>query len=345
MKRKILVALAAAVTLLGAGLAGCSASPGGGSTGGSSQSVTWYSGFQATDAQPIIDAFKAKTGISVNFLTGTTADLEARLQQELAAGRPTADVINLTDYGFVQQLQQANELSKIPADISSGYPQAYVDPNGYYFSTRVTVIPIAYNTNLVKGADIPTTWTDLLKPFWKGDKIVLGSAHTNNTNFISDWQMAQKYGDSFLTQLGQQGVSILPHSGDEVNAVLSGQYAAAIVSDDAAWPQIENGAPIALSYPTDGVGNYVDYNAAINGTGGNPAAAQQFLDFLSSPEAGALLAKTGAYSTAPDVAVTPSARPALSTLNLFPSDAATVQKWVAAKNDYLDFLATSLGDH
>lgn len=339
MKRRF-TAIVIAALLAMAGVTSCSSS--GNQSGG--ETITWYSGWQATDAQPIVDAFKKKTGISVSFYTGTTASLWARVQQEVSAGRPTADVYSLTSLDFVDEMKKNDWVNPMPQPIVANFPKRYQDPDGYWFSSRVTVIPIVYNTQRVTGGDIPQTWQDLLKPLWSNGKIVLGSAKTNNTNFISAWQLGQAFGDQYLTDLGKQQPGVLQHSGDQVNAVISGQYDAAVMSDDAAWPQIVNGAPVAVSYPKEGVPNYIDYNVIMKTKNGNADGAAKFSEFLASEEGGRLTAQTGAYSTVPGVPPQPPQRPALDTLNLMPSAPDVVRKWVAGKADYLQFLATSVGD-
>src|SRR6202012_2894128 len=46
-------------------------------------------------------------------------------------------------------------------------PQAIL-PHGEWVGTRLNVFVYAYNTNLVKKADLPKTYQDLLNPKWKG---------------------------------------------------------------------------------------------------------------------------------------------------------------------------------
>jgi iron(III) transport system substrate-binding protein len=134
----------------------------------SGTSLTWYSTIQAQDAQPLLDAFKAKTGITVNLYTAATPDLFQKFEQEEASGRSTASVFSTTNGTNVRAATDEGYLAKLPASIAKGFPTADIDPSNYWFATRVTVMGFAYNTQLVTGSNVPKTWTDLLKPFWKG---------------------------------------------------------------------------------------------------------------------------------------------------------------------------------
>jgi iron(III) transport system substrate-binding protein len=328
MKHKIprLVATVIAVGTTAVVLAACSsASPAtkpSSSSGPdlSGTSLTWYSTIQAQDAQPLIDAFKAKTGITVNLYTAATPDLFQKFEQEEASGRHTASVFSTTNGTNVRAATDEGYLSKLPATISKGFPTADIDPQNYWFATRVTVIGFAYNTQLVTGKNVPKTWKDLLKPFWKG-KLNITDPQLTTTGYFVDWQLskAKGLGLSYLKKLGAQKPAIVAHTGQQVNNVIAGDEYAAITSDDAVWPEIQTGAPIKMVYPSNGVADYTDYNSLVKGAP-NKAGAEAFLEFLASPAAGKLFAAGGAYSPLPSVAPAPSGRPSLKSLKLLPSD-------------------------
>ncbi|HEY1531427.1 MAG TPA: extracellular solute-binding protein [Galbitalea sp.] len=330
MKRKFprLVASSAAVITVAVLLAACSSgTPASKTTASASSgpnlsgtSLTWYSTIQAQDAQPIIDAFKAKTGVTVNLYTAATPDLFQKFEQEEASGRHTASVFSTTNGTNVRAATDEGYFSPLPASIAKTFPKADIDPANKWFATRVTVMAFAYNSQLVTGSNVPKTWTDLLKPYWKG-KLNITDPQLTTTGYFIDWQLSQAkgLGLSFLKKLGAQKPAIVAHSGQQVNNVIAGDEYAAITSDDAVWPEIATGAPIKMVYPSKGVGDYTDYNSLVKG-GPNQAGAKAFLEFLASETTGKLFAAGGAYSPLPSVAAAPAGRPALKSLNLFPAD-------------------------
>jgi iron(III) transport system substrate-binding protein len=66
--------------------------------------VSWYTSTPIALAQQLADKFQRDTGIKVQLLrTGGQAVLR-RLQQEIAAGRPGADVMTMSDAGAANGL-------------------------------------------------------------------------------------------------------------------------------------------------------------------------------------------------------------------------------------------------
>lgn len=312
-------ALAVAAAVVAAALAGCS-SNGAGSTGVVNKTLTWYSTIQAQDAQPLLNAFKQQTGITVNLYTTATPTLWQKFAQEESSGRHTASVFSTTNGQNVQDGVDKGYLAKLPSTITSSYPSDDVTNGGYSIATRITIMGIVYNTKLVTGANVPKTWSDLLKPFWK-NKITVSDPQLTTTGYFTDYQLLQdkSLGMSYLKSLGAQKVKIEAHSGQQVNDVIDGDAYAAITSDDAVWPEVQTGAPVKMVYPSEGVGNYADYNSIVKNAP-NKSGAEKFVKFLASTDAGELFAKSGAYSPLPAVKPLPSGRPPLSSLTLFPAD-------------------------
>ena len=52
-------------------------------------------------------------------------------------------------------------------EMAESYPPSSLDPDGAYAPWRLNISPFAYNTNLVKEADAPKSFKDLLDPKWK----------------------------------------------------------------------------------------------------------------------------------------------------------------------------------
>ena len=59
----------------------------------------------------------------------------------------------------------------VPEDVAKHYPPEQKDPDGLFAGFRAGLSVIGYNTNLVKAADAPKSFADLLDPKWAG-KIV-----------------------------------------------------------------------------------------------------------------------------------------------------------------------------
>src|SRR4029077_19292087 len=93
----------------------------------------------------------------------------------------------------------------MPEDVAQHYPAEHKDPDGMSASFRVTLSGIAYNTNLVKAADAPKSFTDLLDPKWMG-KIVKAHPGYSGTALRATFQVLRALGWEYFEKLARQRV-------------------------------------------------------------------------------------------------------------------------------------------
>jgi iron(III) transport system substrate-binding protein len=131
--------------------------------------VSWWDQHDQAVAQKFIDAFQKQfPGVSVEFFEGTQDVLKARSMQEARAGKVSFDFIdtgqNWPDY-------QATNIVDARTDFTDLLTLAGVDKtfivDGTY-SPEFNVYGSAYNTDLVKEADLPDTLDGFSDPKWKG---------------------------------------------------------------------------------------------------------------------------------------------------------------------------------
>ena len=167
--------------------------------------VTFYIGLTENVATRIAGAFTAKYGIKAQFIRLDAVALIGRYSAEAEAGNIAADVFSSAGgadafseealkKGWIEPLTQAG----IPMLNSGEFPAAL--NRGRSAIMSVSPWMLVYNTDKVKGADLPKDWIDLLNPKWKGQVIVNNPAVSGA--FIDFWSVIQdKYGDQFLTKL------------------------------------------------------------------------------------------------------------------------------------------------
>ena len=103
------------------------------------------------------------------------------------------------------------------------------------YLTMVTI-----NTNLVKAADAPTSYDDLLKPKWKG-KIAM--PRSPSPWIYYSYAFGEKKAEQYLsTLLKQQQVKTLPRYPDVRSRIIAGEYAVGLGTE--AWAEIRKGAPV-----------------------------------------------------------------------------------------------------
>jgi ABC-type Fe3+ transport system substrate-binding protein len=128
--------------------------------------VVWYTTLVIDQiARPMAAAFEAKyPGIRVQYARRSNPATAGLVLMESRAGTPRADVVDGTS--VLEPLEAAGLLATLPPP--PGYPKELVDPEGRWAATNIYFLGAAYNTDLVKAADVPRSFEDLLDPRWTG---------------------------------------------------------------------------------------------------------------------------------------------------------------------------------
>ena len=93
-----------------------------------------------------------------------------------------------------------------------------------FASVRVTLCPIAYNTNLVKAEEAPKSFADLLDPKWAG-KIVKAHPSYSGTILTATYQIARDLGWSYFEKLAQQRIMQVQSATDPPKKLALGERA------------------------------------------------------------------------------------------------------------------------
>lgn len=317
--RHVLAALTVTALLLVASACG------NGNQAGSGDTLNWYTSMPQDGADALAQAFTKSSGIKVNVQRIGTTELWQRFLTESSAHRYTADVLSVASWTIVQDAEKQHLIKKFlpdPVDVGGAYTstEGAVLQDGYAFSSRLLIEAIAYNSKLVPAADVPTTWKDLTKPYWK-NRIAMLDPRQDTGGYAAYHQMLQvpAIGWDFFDSLKNQGKTFLSgDSGEILNRVVSGQSQVAILQDVLAWEQIAKGAPVKVVYPPEGVGGTLDYNT-LPAKAPHEANAVKFLKYLSSAAANDALVKSiYVYSPRSGAVVEPAGRPKIDQLNLLP---------------------------
>jgi iron(III) transport system substrate-binding protein len=334
-RRKYYVAGSVAAALLLA--AGCSSSggqasdagantpaastPAGNSTGGGAAqddalikaaqgegSLTLYTAATQVAAKAQADAFTKKYDVKVNMVRMTGAQLTQRVEAEAKAGQPAADVLVTSDPVMVKTGMGEGWLTPLEKADIPGYPWDF--PERFLqkdYGSAVVLLQmtgIAYNTDLVKGDDIPKGWEDLLDPKWQGK---IGIADLKSSlGYTAEWVVIDKLmGGDYLSKLGKQNLKVYA-SGAPASAAL-GAGEIPLLADQLITnvvPVKEKGAPVAWVIP-DKTTSLDDYVALVT-KAKSPNAAKLFTKYIMSQEGADVLAKAS-HSTSPfDTTAIPS---------------------------------------
>src|SRR5262245_29555695 len=169
--------------------------------------VVWYAAMDLPVSQNVAKHFEAKyPGVSVRIeRTGSERQFQ-RLAQEYGARIYAPDIINASDAAhFVAWKRNGWLAAFVPEEVARFYPPEHRDPDGLYATSRVYVVSLGYNTNLVKAEDAPRSFIDLLHPKWMG-KLVKAHPAYSGTIMTATFQIARELGWEYFERLGKQRV-------------------------------------------------------------------------------------------------------------------------------------------
>lgn len=126
-----------------------------------------YTSAQTDDMGALVAGFEKKYGIKATMWRAGSEKVLQRAVTEARGNRHAVDIIE-TNGPELESMSREKILQAIKSPyLSELIPQA-LRPHGEWVGTRLNVFVQAYNTNLVKKAEVPKTWEDLLHPRWKG---------------------------------------------------------------------------------------------------------------------------------------------------------------------------------
>ena len=251
--------------------------------------VTLYSAAPESIPKRTGDAFTAKYGIKTAFVRISTAPLAQRYFSEAEAGTIAADMVitagsgepYITEgikRGWIEPIAQAN----LPVLKSGEFPARFND--GLSPIVQISTWMIAYNKDLVKGADIPKDWPDLLDPKWKG-KIIVADPRVGLV-FTQFWLLLhERYGDGFFTLLRAQDLRRTSGGIPAIQQLAAGEghiYPPVIAS--LVTGVQEKGAPVATVTPEYTTGSLFYIVLTVRGKSKHPNAARLYANYILSPE-------------------------------------------------------------
>lgn len=228
--------------------------------------------------------FTKDTGIKVNFLRFSSGEALARLTAE--KNRPQVDVMlggpaDTYAAGVKEGVFEAYR----PAGAEAIKPE-FRDADGYW--TGIGIIPLCFltNQNFLKknGMQPPAKWSDLLDKRYKG-QLQMADARTSGTATERIYTLVKLMGEdeAFKYQKAlNANVQLYTKSGaGGAMPVATGQCASGIFYIVDALDIAQQGYPVTISYPQDGVSFGIEATGIIKGAK-NLDAAQKFVDWATS---------------------------------------------------------------
>lgn len=250
---------------------------------------------QEATADDFADAYP--DGPELIYVRAKSENLSERLSLEARAGRHLADVVDqnsvagqaLRDEGLIAD----HEGIPIPPE----YPEKYVGE----WNVVNTINPnlIAWNTDMVKAGDEPSSYDDLLDPKWKGKVAVDIGSETFVAGLVHE--RGEEGAEEYLNQLVVENEALVRDGHSTISELLAaGEFPVSIetYAHHVAGLQ-EEGAPLAWAAPDPTPANAS--GPSLYACAPHPYGALLVMNYLLSERGSQMTADTGRVPTHPDV--------------------------------------------
>jgi iron(III) transport system substrate-binding protein len=245
--------------------------------------------------KPVFDAYTAKTGVPVKFITDKEAPLLARLKAE-GANTP-ADMLITVDAGNLWQAEQEGVLKALKSDvIAKNIPSQYRSSTGSWTGLSLRARTIVYSPERVKAGEL-TTYEALADKNWEGRLCLRTSKKVYNqslTATLIETHGAEKTEALIKGWVANLATDVFPDDTALIQAVDAGQCDVGIVNTyyfgrlhkqqpdlkaKLFWPnQSDRGVHVNLS------------GAGVTQHAPHAEAAQKLLEWMTGEEAQGLFA-------------------------------------------------------
>lgn len=269
--------------------------------------ITVYSERKEHLIKPLFEAYTAKTGVQIRYITDSAGPLISRLQSE---GEATpADMLITVDAGNLWQATEQGVLRAIESPaLEANVPANLQDEQNRWFGLSQRARTIVYSTERVKPEEL-STYEALADEKWHGRLCLRTSKKVYNQSLVAT--MIATQGEEQTEAIVAGWVANLatePYSNDTMlmEDIAAGRCDVGVVNTYY-FGRLQQASPelaLALFWPNqDGRGVHVNISGAgITTHAKNPEGAKALLEWLSSPEAQYTFAELNQeYPVNPDV--------------------------------------------
>jgi len=265
--------------------------------------VVIYTSFNAEEFDPVAATFNKKyPDIKVDYYRANSEDVAAKALNEFRANSFLVDVVETNDTDIVN-LWSTGVLGQYKSPELKGYPDGSYDPDGFFATSRLNLVVITYNTNLVKKEDAPKKLEDLLDPKYANGKIAVEASDFPLMAYTQK-VMGDAKANDFWTKLGALKPRVVIGHTELANFLAAGEFA---VSPTVYAHRVESlkdkKAPVEWVRTEPVYAFPLDLGIAKNAP--HPNAAKVWTDWFFSAEGQQAVADIGRFPARPGIKTKP----------------------------------------
>lgn len=266
--------------------------------------ITVYTALEEEEIAGYVDAAqKAMPDTEINVLRLSTGKLGARLLAE--AGNPQADVIWGWAVSAMMDPQILEMLEPYAAEGVDVLPAKFRGEDGKWFAPIGYMGAFCVNTARLeeKGLPMPASWSDLENPAFENE-ILMPDPNSSGTGYLHVNAVLQSMGEEAgwaqLEAIDPNMAQYTSSGSKPCKSARVGEYTVGISLAFTAMQSIEEGYPLAMVFPEEGVGYELEASGLM-ASSDSKDAAKAFLDWTISDEAIDLYQQYKALITVPGV--------------------------------------------
>lgn len=190
--------------------------------------------------------------LKINWYQAGSEEIAAKVNTELIAGAPKADILISSERFWYQELSNSGKLvSWKPSQFENFRPE-YQYAAGTFHIASVPIMVLVYNSDVLKEADAPKSFYDLILPKFKGMGTG-GSPLASGTAFTTVLALQHKYGWEFFHALKANKFLFDGGNSAVIKRIQTKERPIGFVLLENALRFVNDDPRLKIVYPTDGV--------------------------------------------------------------------------------------------
>lgn len=244
----------------------------------------------------VVDAWAEESDVEIEVFRAPTAEFNARVAAERREDRIRADVFWLTDPPSMLAFEADGLLHSFEPEEAAALPESMRTDT--YWGTRVLNLVIAHQADHTPA---PTGWQDLAEPEFVDEVGVFDPGFAGSgLAALGYFAFADEFGTEFFQALADNGAVQRQAPGEVLTGVAEGAFSAGMVLDKLLRDAIADGSPVELVWPEPGA-IQVTSPIAVLADAEARDAAEEFVNFVLTPQAQEAIAGTGWQPARDDV--------------------------------------------